>query len=431
MRLYTLGDRTMNYGEQMIEALQNNALEEAQELFIEALEKDQPEELYVLADTLYQLGFLAETKAIYEHLLIDFSHDDELKIGLAEIAIEEDDIDGAMDWLMAIEEESPAYPQALLVSADLYQVQGLYEVSEQKLLLAKELLPDEPILTFALAELYFVMGKYAQAIYGYEELSEAGLGEISGINLAQRIGSAYSAVGDFEQAIPYLELAEKENETTDLLFELGFTYLQNKEYRRASETLFKLKELDPSYTSLYPYLAKSLEEENQLDRATEVIREGLRADQYNPELFYYAADLFLKLGDEEQGEYYYQESLELNPDNETVQLALINLYLKQGRFSEAVVKIETALENEEADAQFYWSLALAQEGLENYAKAAEAYQTAYPSFTRNKDFLKAYALFLREEGVLELTKEVIEKYLEIESSDEEMITILDEINSDI
>ena len=40
MRLYTLGDRTMNYGEQMIEALQNNALEEAQELFIEALEKD-------------------------------------------------------------------------------------------------------------------------------------------------------------------------------------------------------------------------------------------------------------------------------------------------------------------------------------------------------------------------------------------------------
>lgn len=431
MRLYTLGDRTMNYGEQMIEALQNNALEEAQELFIEALEKDQPEELYVLADTLYQLGFLAETKAIYEHLLIDFSHDDELKIGLAEIAIEEDDIDGAMDWLMAIEEESPAYPQALLVSADLYQVQGLYEVSEQKLLLAKELLLDEPILTFALAELYFVMGKYAQAIYGYEELSEAGLGEISGINLAQRIGSAYSAVGDFEQAIPYLELAEKENETTDLLFELGFTYLQNKEYRRASETLFKLKELDPSYTSLYPYLAKSLEEENQLDRATEVIREGLRADQYNPELFYYAADLFLKLGDEEQGEYYYQESLELNPDNETVQLALINLYLKQERFSEAVVKIETALENEEADAQFYWSLALAQEGLENYAKAAEAYQTAYPSFTRNKDFLKAYALFLREEGALELTKEVIEKYLEIESSDEEMIAILDEINSDI
>ncbi|MCI1818893.1 MAG: tetratricopeptide repeat protein [Carnobacterium maltaromaticum] len=421
----------MNYGEQMIEALQNNALEEAQELFIEALEKDQPEELYVLADTLYQLGFLAETKAIYEHLLIDFSHDDELKIGLAEIAIEEDDIDGAMDWLMAIEEESPAYPQALLVSADLYQVQGLYEVSEQKLLLAKELLPDEPILTFALAELYFVMGKYAQAIYGYEELSEAGLGEISGINLAQRIGSAYSAIGDFEQAIPYLELAEKENETTDLLFELGFTYLQNKEYRRASETLFKLKELDPSYTSLYPYLAKSLEEENQLDRATEVIREGLRADQYNPELFYYAADLFLKLGDEEQGEYYYQESLELNPDNETVQLALINLYLKQERFNEAVVKIETALENEEADAQFYWSLALAQEGLENYAKAAEAYQTAYPSFTRNKDFLKTYALFLREEGALKLTKEVIEKYLEIESSDEEMIAILDEINSDI
>ncbi|MGX7419240.1 tetratricopeptide repeat protein [Carnobacterium gallinarum] len=420
----------MNYGEQMIEALQNNLLEEAEGYFLEALEKDQPDELYVLADTLYQLGFLVETKAIYEHLLIDFGHDDELKIGLAEIAIEEDDIDGAMDWLAAINEDSPAYPQALLVSADLYQVQGLYEVSEQKLLLAKEILPEEPILTFALAELYFVMGKYAQAIYNYQELVDTGLNEMSGIFLEHRIGSVYSALGDFDQAIPYLERAESQNETTDLLFELGFTYLQNKEYRRASETLFKLKELDASYTSLYPYLAKSLEEENQLERASEVIREGLRVDQYNPELFYYAANLSLKLNDEEQGEYYYQESLILNPDSETVQLALINLLLKQGRFEEAVTKIEAALENEEADPQFYWNLALAETGLEQYKNATAAYEQAYPHFTGNKDFLREYALFLREEGNLKLVQEVIENYLKLEPSDEEMIGIVEEINGD-
>lgn len=420
----------MNYGEQMIEALQNNLLEEAEGYFLEALEKDQPDELYVLADTLYQLGFLVETKAIYEHLLIDFSHDDELKIGLAEIAIEEDDIDGAMEWLTAIEEDSPAYPQALLVSADLYQVQGLYEVSEQKLLLAKDLLPEEPILTFALAELYFVMGKYAQAIYNYQELLDAEIHEMSGVGIEHRIGSVYSALGDFDQAIPYLERAESQNESTDLLFELGFTYLQNKEYRRASETLYKLKELDLSYTSLYPYLAKSLEEENQLEKASEVIREGLRVDQYNPELFYYAASIALKLDDEEQAEQYYQESLQLNPDSETVQLAYNNLLLKQERFDEAIQLIEAALENDEADPQFYWNFALAQVGLEEYAKAAKAYEEAYPHFTRNKDFLREYSLFLREEGNLSVLKEVAEKYLTLDPSDGEMIELLDEINSD-
>ncbi|MDT1996346.1 tetratricopeptide repeat protein [Carnobacterium divergens] len=420
----------MSYGEQMIAALQDNQLMEAQDYFQEALAKDLPDELYILADTLYELGFLDETKAIYEQLLKEFPTDDELKIGLAEISIESDEIDEAMDWLLEIEEDSPAYPQALLVSADLYQVQGLYEVSEQKLLQAKEILPEEPILTFALAELYFTMGKYAQAIHGYEELLAQGIDDMTGINLSARCGSAYSAVGDFEQAIPYLETGVEENESTDLLFELGFTYLQNKEFRRTSETLFKLKELDPSYTSLYPYLAKSLEEENQLDKASEVIREGLRVDQFNHELFYYAAQIFLKLDNEEQAETYLEEALALEPESEVIQLALTNLFIKQERFEESVVAIQKALINEEADPQFYWNLAIAYENLEEYDAANEAYQKAYEAFKQNKDFLKAYALFLREEGNLKLTKTVLSEYLALEPTDEEMILLLDEINSE-
>ncbi|WP_413523957.1 tetratricopeptide repeat protein [Carnobacterium divergens] len=420
----------MSYGEQMIAALQDNQLMEAQDYFQEALAKDLPDELYLLADTLYELGFLDETKAIYEQLLKEFPTDDELKIGLAEISIESDAIDEAMDWLLEIEEDSPAYPQALLVSADLYQVQGLYEVSEQKLLQAKEILPQEPILTFALSELYFTMGKYAQAIHGYEELLAQGIDDMTGINLSARCGSAYSAVGDFEQAIPYLETGVEENESTDLLFELGFTYLQNKEFRRASETLFKLKELDPSYTSLYPYLAKSLEEENQLDKASEVIREGLRVDQFNHELFYYAAQIFLKLDNEEQAETYLEEALALEPESEVIQLELTNLFIKQDRFEESVAAIKKALINEEADPQFYWNLAIAYENLEEYSKANEAYQKAYEAFKQNRDFLKAYALFLREEGNLNVTKTVLSEYLALEPTDEEMVLLLDEINSE-
>lgn len=42
------------------------------------------------------------------------------------------------------------------MTADLYQVLGIPEVSEAKLLQAKTIAPEEPLITFALAELHFL-----------------------------------------------------------------------------------------------------------------------------------------------------------------------------------------------------------------------------------------------------------------------------------
>ena len=39
--------------------------------------------------------------------------------------------------LEKIHEDDPSFPESLLLLADLYQMEGLYEVSEQKLLKAK------------------------------------------------------------------------------------------------------------------------------------------------------------------------------------------------------------------------------------------------------------------------------------------------------
>ena len=419
----------MNNGQKMLEALQNNQLDEANDFFKRALATDSDEQLYHLADDLYHLGFLEETQMIYKQLLALYPEDDELKIGLAEIAIEANEIDSAMDWLLDIPEESETFPQALLVLADLYQVQGLYEVSEQKLLKAKDILPDEPVIQFALAELHFSMGKYAQAIRAYEELMIQGYDEFTGVNLANRCGSAYSALGDLDQAVEYLEQSVEENETVNGLFELGVTYMQQKEFKRANEMFFKLKDLDPSYTSVYPNLAQSLEEENQLEKAAEVIQEGLRMDQYNYELFAIGAEVALKLEQEETAEDYYLEAIALALENESLQLAYSNLLLKQERIEETVNLIDQALQNGQSDPQFYWNLAVANEKLEEYDKAEQAFEQAYPAFRQNKDFLKSYIYFLREAGNRTTIKQAVTDYLLIEPSDEEILGILEEINT--
>ena len=68
--------------------------------------------------------------------------------------------DEALDLLLEIEETSPEYPQALLVLADYYQMQGLFEVAEKRINEALAILPDEPLLHFAKAELLFETGRF-------------------------------------------------------------------------------------------------------------------------------------------------------------------------------------------------------------------------------------------------------------------------------
>ncbi|MEG0267952.1 MAG: tetratricopeptide repeat protein [Carnobacterium sp.] len=419
----------MHNGDKMIEALESNQLEEANSFFEQALRDDSDEQLYDLADNLYHLGFLEETKRIYKKLLETNTEDDELKIGLAEIEIEANNVDEAMEWLLQVSEISESYPQALLVHADLYQVLGLYEASEQKLLAAKELLPEEPVIKFALAELYFSMGKYAQAVHGYEELMTQGYNEFSGITLASRCGASYSALGDLEQAALYFEQSVEENETVDALFELGITYYQQREFKRANELFFKLKELDPSYTSVYPNLARGLEEENQLEKAAEVIREGLKMDQYNYDLFAVGAEIAIKLENEDVAEDYYLKAQALAPENEGLELAYINLLLEQERFEDAILIIEEALSHEQVDPQFYWDAALAYDKLENYGKAEQSFKQAHSSLNQNKEFLKSYIYFLRESGERVVIKTVLSEYLVLDPSDGEMLEILEAINT--
>ena len=79
-----------------------------------------------------------------------------MNIPLAEIAIEDNEIDQAFDYLERISKDSEYYPQALLAIADLYQVIGIPEVSEAKLKEAAVFITRrtaDPILS--LAELYY------------------------------------------------------------------------------------------------------------------------------------------------------------------------------------------------------------------------------------------------------------------------------------
>jgi len=174
-----------SYSEKMLTALRNEDLTEANLMFEEALKKDDPEILASLAGELQAIGFLDEAKRILANLSVDFPEEDVFNLSLAEIAIENDDIDSAFEYLERIQPESENYLESLLVTADLYQVLGIPEVSEAKLLQAKTIAPEEPLITFALAELHFTANQLGEAINDYSQLQKEGIDEIANISIRE------------------------------------------------------------------------------------------------------------------------------------------------------------------------------------------------------------------------------------------------------
>lgn len=416
----------------MIESIQMNDLEAAAKQFKESVRlsvaEGDIEGLLELAETLHQLGFLEEAKEAYAALKSLSPETADWDIALAEIAVDQDNYDEALDILLAIDKDSEVYPQALLTMADAYQVQGLYEVSEQKIFEAMALLPDEPVLDFALAQLYHSIGEYKKAIPIYEELAYGADEMVSESQIYFLLGDCYNAVGEFEKALNYLEKVPEEEHHPDSYFQLGFTYYQLKEYPRAIAIFRKLIEADKDYQSAYLYLAHALEQELQLEEALAVMEQGIAQNPYQAEFYTTAANLQLKLNREEEAEASLMTAAELEPESSSIHLAIGNLLLKQERYDDVVTYISERKNQDESDPQYDWLLAKSYNELEDYAAAKEAYRAAYPHFIENESFLTEYAAFLREEGDWDTLSQVVHYGLEINPSNPELQELHDELH---
>jgi tetratricopeptide (TPR) repeat protein len=419
----------MNKVEKTISLIEKGQHQEALNLYQEILNRGSDEEKFTLAEELFQFGFLDEVKLLLENLLESYPDEGELLVMLAEVHLELGDEEKAILLLEKISEEDPSYPQSLLLLADLYQMDGLYEVSEQKLLRAKQILPDEVVIDFALGELYAEEGKFNEAIKAYETVLKSET-EIAGVNIHRRIAEMLSSSGAFEEALSYYEKALDEKLEIDTLFGFAFTALQAGYNKTAIEKFLELKELDPEYHSLYLYLAKAYEREEELENSLKAVKEGTKYDEFNKDLFFYGGKLALKLADEEQAEKLLREALSLDPGFTEAALTLNKLLLKQERY-EDVLEIAKSLEAlGEEEPQIIWDEAVALQHLEDYSQALNKYELAYNFFKDHPDFLTDYGYFLMEEGKRAEAVEIFSKLLRNDPTNEEYLDILERLTDE-
>lgn len=418
----------MTYSEKMLEALRNEDLAEAQLSLTEALKKDDQEVLAELGEELFAIGFLAEAKEVFETLKQREPAEELYNLPLAEIAIENNEIEEAFELLEAVSKEGNVYVQSLLVMADLYQILGIPEVSEAKLKEAEKLLPEENIIQLALAELYFSTDKFEEAERIYRMLLSDDDLEVAGISITERIGSVLSMRGEFEEAVLFLQEALEEEQTDDRLFQTAFVYLQLKENEKAIYYLQQLRAMNPQYQALYLYLAEALQEEEQLEEAQIVIEEGIQENPFQVDLYHFASENSYRLHDVKKVEEFLLRALETGEKEDETLLTLSNLYLNEEMFEEV---IETIKQIEEEDNPYaLWNLANAYNGLEEFDSAAKYYEEANVALHHEPEFMKEYGIFLREEGRLEEARHLLGHYLAHEPGDLEVQSILDDLSED-
>ena len=402
----------MNNSQQMLQALEEQDLSKAEHYFAKALENDSSDLLYELATYLEGIGFYPQAKEIYLKIVEDFP---EVHLNLATIASEDGQIEEAFAYLEEIQADSDWYVSALLLKADLYQMEGLTDVAREKLLEALTY-SEDPLLILGLAELDSELENYQEAIQGYAQLDNRSIYEQTGISTYQRIGFAYAQLGKFETATEFLEKA-LELEYDDLTaFELASLYFDQEEYQKAVLYFKQIDTISPDFEGYEYGYSQALHKEHQVQEALLIAKQGLEKNPFETRLLLAASQFSYELHDASGAENYLLTAKEDAEDTEEILLRLATIYLEQERYEDIL-----DLQSEEPENLLTkWMIARSYQEMDDLDTAYEHYQELAGDLKDNPEFLEHYIYLLRELGYFEEAKVNAQAYLKLVPDDVQM-----------
>ena len=410
----------MKNSEKMLSAIEAQDLVQAADWFEKALLEDSDSVLLDLAEYLERIGFYHQAKRIFNKLAPDFP---QVNLNLATIASEDGELEEAFGYLEKIDSTDSWYVNALLIKADLYQMEGLPDVAREKLVEASQL-SDDPIITFGMAEIDFELGNFTQSIKEYASLDNRTIYEQTGISTYQRIGVSYASLGKFEAAIEFLQKAIELEYDESAVFELAVILYDQEDYQKANLYFKQLDTLSPDFEGYEYIYAMSLHADHQAETALLIAQQGLNKNPFDSQLALLASQVSYELHDTEKSESYLLDAWDNADDLEEIALRLTNLYLEQERYEDIL-----ALEDQDWDNVLTrWNIARSYQALEDIEKAQELYGELHRDLRDNPEFLEAYIYLLRECGELERAKQEAQHYLSLVPDDSAMQEFYDSLD---
>ena len=410
----------MNNSEKMLSAIEAQDLVQAEQWFEKALLEDSDSILLDLGEYLESIGFFLQAKRIYNKLAPLYP---QVNLNLAAIASEDGDLEEAFGYLEEIRSNDPWYVNALLIKADLYQMEGLPDVAREKLVEASQL-SDDPIITFGMAEIDFELGNFTQAIKEYASLDNRTIYEQTGISTYQRIGVSYASLGKFEAAIEFLHKAIELEYDESAVFELAVILYDQEDYQKANLYFKQLDTLSPDFEGYEYIYALSLHADNQAEAALLMAQQGLNKNPFDSQLALLASQVSYELHDTEKAESYLLDAWDNADDLEEIALRLTNLYLEQERYEDILALADQDWDN----VLTRWNIARSYQALEDIEKAQELYGELHRDLRDNPEFLEEYIYLLRECGELERAKQEAQHYLSLVPDDSVMQEFYDSLD---
>lgn len=410
--------------EQIQNALEEQELEKVYSLFeqfMNEVTEDKIEELIDLAAFSASSGFFDEARQAYL-LLTQFEPEESAwTILLAEILVNQGEYDQALSVLYDIPEDNPNYPSVLVILSELYKAQGYYDVAERKLLLAKELAPEEAILDFYLGTLLFKSGSMERSVQYLERFLKNSTEETGEENRARELlVEASLEIGNDE---PLQELVSDEglaSASNELLMSIAKHDIQEGNVDHAKKLYQEILSRDEEHYEALLGLSHIQMFKHEYLKAIMSLSKMIETYPYEKEPFFSLGVSYLSIGQMEKGQEALKQAYELSPESFEIMQAYTEILLYQEEFEEVqdilAREIEEGLEN----GQIFYLMARAKEGLEEFEEALEFYQKASVELEDSVEFIVDYVRFLREEGRVAEAKEWLEHGQNLEPLNEDL-----------
>lgn len=352
--------------------------------------KGNVDDIYALAEILTEHGLYSGAIVLFE-ILIKKVPDDSLKIKLAEILIEEAQEENAILCLEAIDETSDSYVASLILLADCYDHFGMVDVCLSKLHMALEYAPSEPIVIFALAETYFTNESYDTALLYYKQLT---IEVINNIVIIERIASCLFNLGRYEESLEIF-LQRQKPDDVNWLFQHGVAAFSIGDFVEAQRQFQVIINKMPDYEYAYYYLAKSLQQLDDVETAITYLRQGLLVSANKQSLYILLVQLLVQEDNVNEAITTLEEAINHGSHNEEILLTLAKLYLQNKEFQK-VIKLLNDFPSDERDVLTHWLYASAFFALGDTNKAEQHYAAALLFFAHDDEFMAEYNYFLTQ-----------------------------------
>ena len=410
--------------EQIQNALEEQELEKVYSLFhqfMDEVTEDNIEELIDLAAFSASSGFFDEARQAYL-LLTQFEPEESAwTILLAEILVNQGEYDQALSVLYDIPEDNPNYPSVLVILSELYKAQGYYDVAERKLLLAKELAPEESILDFYLGTLLFESGSMERSVQYLERFLKNSHEETGEENRARELlVEASLEMGNVEPLQELVSDEGLESASNELLISIAKHDVQEGNYDHAEKNYQEVLSRDEENYEALLGLSHIQMFKHEYLKAIMSLSKITETYPYEKEPFFSLGVSYLSIGQMEKGQEALKQAYELSPESFEILQAYTEVLLYQEEFEEVqdilAQEIEEGLEN----GQIFYLMARAKEGLEEFEEALEFYQKASVELEDSVEFIVDYVRFLREEGRIAEAKEWLEHGQHLEPLNEDL-----------